>query len=388
MLERGKVLVRAIGAGRTLAAFVLALMMVTVHVDSGLGRQGTAEDGAARVRIIHGLSAAGPIDVYVDGSIALIGMSFGETSGALNLDPGEHQLAVTPSGARADEALVAGTIALQADTLLFAPVIGTTEAASVGLFTVDERALEQGRSRFRIISGVPDGEGLVPAFTGGEALTPPLGFGDASEYASIDAGTYDLDVLDVSSGTSLLTLPAVSLAEGMTTDIVLIGQVANGSLTAIVETTVVETAQPVGLLAQIVAGPCADLSASVADLGVVRAGQGAVVGVPNVAPVAQGYGLAAISFNALVSAPHSVVVTEGEGTEGAPVTCGAIGGQLTDTGALVISLQGRGSSGASGVAVLAPGFENPETTGVSIFLTTEATAGAALPEATPAASNG
>jgi hypothetical protein len=68
------------------------------------------------------------------------------------------------------------------------------------------------------------------------------------------------------------------------------------------------------------------------------------------------------------------------------VACGAIGGALTDAGALVIALEGSGSAPEHGIAVLAPGVEDPETTGVSVFL-----AGAAPAEtvpATPASASG
>ena len=139
---------------------------------------------------------------------------------------------MTPTGTQPENAVIAGAIALRGGVRVFAPLIGTAEQPSVGLFTINERPLEEGRARFRVISGIPDIEGVVPTFTGGEALTPTLGFGDASEYAVLDTETYDLDVVDAVTGELLLSLPATLLAEGASTDIVLIGQVAAGSLTA------------------------------------------------------------------------------------------------------------------------------------------------------------
>ena len=53
----------------------------------------------ARVRIVHGIADAGPLDIYVDGSLALIGILFADTSGNVVLPGGEHAFAVVPTGA-------------------------------------------------------------------------------------------------------------------------------------------------------------------------------------------------------------------------------------------------------------------------------------------------
>ena len=177
-------------------------------------------------------------------------------------------------GQPAESAIAAGTIALEDDTLVYAALLGTLDSASVGLFAVDDRPLDQGRARFRIISGVPDAGEIVPIFAGGDALSEPLGFGDASQYASIDAGTYDLDLLEAASGVPLLALPQTPFAEGTTTDVILVGQVSDGSLIALVQPIQVELARAVGRSAQIFTGSCAELEAVAADLGIVQAGSG------------------------------------------------------------------------------------------------------------------
>ncbi|HEX2281934.1 MAG TPA: DUF4397 domain-containing protein, partial [Thermomicrobiales bacterium] len=138
---------------------------------------------------MHGIADSGPLDIYVDGSLALIGIRFADTSGNVVLRGGEHMLAVVPTGAAPEAAIASGTIAISEDTLAYATLLGTLDSASVGLFEVDVRSLDLGSARFRIISGVPDADEITPIFTGGDALSEPLGFGDASQYASIDAGT-------------------------------------------------------------------------------------------------------------------------------------------------------------------------------------------------------
>jgi hypothetical protein len=358
--------------GRWLAvATLLALIGFASAIFPASALQPRAQRSDAEVRIVHGISGVGPVDVYVDGALALIGILNGETSGVLRFPGGEREFAVVATGAPIDAALAAGLINLQEGSGYYAALLGTSESASVGLFTIDERALDPGRARFRIIGGAPDAPPFVPVFTGGDALSEPLGFGDASEYATLEAGTYDLDLIDAETGAPLLALPATAFADGTTTDVIVIGQVADGSLTALIEVVQVEVevASAVGQLARIVPGTCSDAGEPIADLGLVQPGQGESVGEASGPPVAQGYGLANIAFASLVSAPHAVVVAASEGDAAEFTVCGEIGGQLTDTGALVIALQPAASEAASGIAVLAPGLENPESTGISVFLT-------------------
>lgn len=365
-----------IDGARDIQCRLFVLTMVLAAVVGALGNPGhgramqdtDAEAEGARIRIVHGIADAGPLDIYVDGSLALIGILFGNTSGDVALPSGEHAFAVVPTGAAPDSAIADGPITLSEGTHAYAALLGTSNSASVGLFQIDDRPLDQGRARFRIISGVPDAGEITPIFTGGDALSEPLGFGDASEYASIDAGTYDLDFLESESGISLLSLPQTPFDEGTSTDVILVGQVGDGTLTALVQPVQVELARAVGRLAQVFTGSCSSLEAAAADLGIVQTAQGAAVGSMGTNSVAQIFGSAGIPFADLTASPHAVVVSEDIDLGGQVVACGDIGGNLTDTGALVIALQTQGTGANAGVAVLAPALDDPGATGVSVFL--------------------
>lgn len=348
-------------------AVLAASAAILWHAPNGAARQ-TGDDAPARVRVVHGISAAGPLDVYVDGSLALFGIVFPEASAELVLDGGEHDVAVVPSGAGLDAAIASGPVALEPGTGAYVTLVGTPDVPSVGLFAVDERPLEAGRARFRVINGVADAGEIVPAFTGGEAISDALAFGDASEYAAIDAGAYDIDLLDAGSGVALLTLPQVALAEGVATDIILVGAAGDGSLDAVVAGTGVDVTRPTGNIALIVPGRCDRLAEPAIELGLVQTGQGEPVGIAEVPVMAQGYALAPIPFATLIGEPHAIAVSGGAEGSARSLACGDVGGRLTETGALVIALEASGGEGLAGIAVLAPALEDAATTGVSVFL--------------------
>jgi hypothetical protein len=353
---------------------LMAVAAIGIPADGRAIQDTDGEPSGARVRIVHGIANAGPLDIYVDGSIALIGLVFGNASANVVLRGGEHAFTVVPTGETPDLAIADGTIAVDDGALAYVALLGTLDSASVGLFEADDRPLDQGLARFRIISGVPDTGEIVPMFAGGDALSEPLGFGDASQYASIDAGTYDLEFLESESGVLLLTLPQTPFAEGTTTDLILVGQVGDGTLTALVQPIQVELARAVGRAAQIFMGSCSDLEAVAADLGIVQTGQGAAVGSAGTDSVAQVFGSASIPFATLVASPHAVVVSEDIDAEGDLIACGDIGGTLTDTGALVIALRTQSAGANVGVAVIAPALEDPGVTGVSVFVIESETA--------------
>lgn len=335
----------------------------------GYARQETS--GAdARVRIIHGISDSGPIDLYVDGSLALFGIAFPEASTELMLPSGERKVAIVPSGASPEAAIAAGTLSLEANEQAYVTVVGTVADASVGLFAVDVEPLSEGQSRFRIINGLPDAGDIVAAFAGGEAISAPLAFGDASEYAAIEAGIYDMDILDAASAAPLLTLPQLELGAGVATDIVIVGQAVDATLQAVIAEIELAMARPTGSSARIVAGRCVEAGENAFDLGLVQQGPGEAVGTQDGPAMAQGFGLAPIAFDVVITEPHAVEVTGEDGESAETVACGDVGGRLTETGALVIALRPVAPGGPTGVAVLAPSLEDPAATGVSVFLET------------------
>ena len=350
---------------------VISVLVVVRASDSSRWPGDTGPEGeaaGARVRIVHGIADAGPLDIYVDGSLALIGILFGNTSGDVVLPGGEHAFAVVPTGATPETAIAAGTIALGDGTLAYAALLGTLDSASVGLFEVDDRPLGPG-SR-----ALPDHQRRSrrrrsPRYS--RAAMPCLSLLGSGMPHSTRRSTLERTTWIFSRPRPVcrcLTLPQTPFAEGTTTDMILVGQVSDGTMTALVEPIQVEIARAVGRSAQIFTGSCAGLEAVAADLGIVQTGQGAAVGSAGTDPVAQVFGSAGIPFatSSSLRTPSSFRKTSTPGAR--VVACGDIGGNLTDTGALVIALQTQGTGAAAGVAVLAPALEDPGATGVSVFL--------------------
>ena len=170
---RARIRIKPDVRNRFLVLILISVVVVAAAATPAHGRaiQDTASDATgARLRIIHGVGDAGPLDVYVDGTLALIGILFADTSANVVLRAGEHEFAVVPTGEPLESAIAEGTIAVAGGKTAYVALLGALDAASVGVFEVDERPLDQGRARFRIISGVPDVTEIIPMFTGGDVL--------------------------------------------------------------------------------------------------------------------------------------------------------------------------------------------------------------------------
>ncbi|MCC6312727.1 MAG: DUF4397 domain-containing protein [Thermomicrobiales bacterium] len=341
-----------------LAALLVALLAAPA---------GAVQSDRAAVRIIHAVAGAGPIDVYLDGALAVIGTTFPSATDPIELAAGEHRVTVTPTGAALDTALVDSTITVDAGANVDIALIGSAEAIEARSFPVDQSQIAPDLARLRVINASPDAGPLTPTITGGSDLFPTVDFLLATEYADLPAGAYALDLLGTDSGAAVVSLPDLELAAGDVVDVYIVGLVANETAQALVVRARAGIATPVGRPAVLRAGACAEPGATVADLGVIAAPDGTPVGRSGVAAVENGFTAAPMAFDDLLAADHVVTVATSD-EAGAPLlACGEIGGRLTDDGALAIAL--RATDGTlAGMAVLAPSVLDAEATDVSIFL--------------------
>lgn len=359
--------------GRTASVWVAAALLLATMVVAASPTD--AQEDAGSIRVVHGVSDLGPIDVYIDGRLAVVGAAFPSATVPLQLAGGDHRLSAVATGGALDSPLVDSVVSVEPGTSAEIALVGSAADMPAVLFPVDTSSLDADRARLRVVHGSPDAGPLDVSFVGGDAIFPTVEFLTASEYAELPAGAYTLDLRTPGSEVATIFLPELELAPGEVVDVYVIGQAADAGVQSLVVRTAVEVTPLVGLSASIRQGTCADPGAEVASIGIVAEPRGASVGGDSGAPVRNGFGSAPVAFDAAVAAPHAIVLGSSEAADSGIVACGTIAGALTDDGALAIPL--RGADGASvGVAVVAPGVLDPSAIDVSVFV---------LPAAEPAA---
>ncbi len=362
-------------------AALTALAMLSLVLTLGEPRPARAQDGTpapeqssqgagnAAVRAVHGVSDAGPVDLYVDGGLAVSSIAFPGVSDALRLPAGDHDLQIVPTGDTPDQAIVDTTLSLTPGGVYEIAALGTLDDLQANVYEVDVDSLASKRARVRLIDGAPDA-GSVELTADGEAVLPAVAYPNETDFVDLAAGTYDLAVRPEGGGDAVVSLPGTDLKEGTVSDLFTVGQLADGSIQALVVTTTVARAAVTGRAAGIYAGGCGaakrgDAVAPLADLttpaGDRRGPTEAVATESSVSSVA-------VSLDDILGEDHALVVFQFGKANDRIVACGEIGGALTENGALLVGLRAENGSNIAGIATLSAGVVDPATTDVTVAI--------------------
>jgi hypothetical protein len=165
-----------------------------------------AAQSDAFVRVVHASPDAPNVDVWVDGSQALSDVPFTAVSDYLSLPAGEHNVQVTATGGTdpvidADLTLEAGSSYTVAATGLLADISATV--------LVDDRAPVGDQSKLRVFHASPGAPPAVDVVvTDGPVLVEGLSYPDATEYLTVDPGTYSLEIRAAGESDAALSLEA------------------------------------------------------------------------------------------------------------------------------------------------------------------------------------
>ena len=188
---------------------------------------------SATVRFVHAVPGAGPatLNISVDGEgVSSSPVSFGSAGASLEVPPGTAQLTVAP--ADGGDALAEAEEDLEDDasyTVVALPREGGDDAQ---LRLYEDSAPEAGEARLRAIHAAPElGEPDLRA--GDRVVAEGLAYADATEYAGVPPGTYDLAATRAGgSGGALAEKRGVPLTAGTATTAVIVG--SGGETTRIV----------------------------------------------------------------------------------------------------------------------------------------------------------
>jgi hypothetical protein len=173
-----------------------------------------------RARFLHANTDAGKFEVFINGDEILDEFSYGDISDWLEIDPGAVRLTITADRAGFNWALFDVVYPITAGhdfNVIFTDilVIGTA---------IDSSPLLAGEARVRATHASADTPAVDVVVAGTDmTLVSDLRFGRSSDYVAVPAGTYDLDVLVNESGEVALSLPGVTIEEGMVYDFVAMG---------------------------------------------------------------------------------------------------------------------------------------------------------------------
>jgi len=193
-----------------------------------------AED-TAKVRVVHASPDAPAVDVYVNGELTLESVAFKANSGYLEVPAGTHSVEVFATGSEYAE----GEGVLQADLAVEAGKAYTVAAANTVdalEFVVAEDSMDvtEGKAKVRVGHLSPDAPVVDVGLIGGDALFSGAEFPGITDYAELDAGTYDLEIR-LPDGTQVLPLEGTELAANTVYSIFAVNSADNLEVIALVD---------------------------------------------------------------------------------------------------------------------------------------------------------
>jgi LPXTG-motif cell wall-anchored protein len=192
---------------------IIAVSVVLV-LSLALATSALAQDGMARVRVVHASPDAPAVDVWVDGSVAFSNAPFQGITDYAALSPATYNVQVTPTGAT-EPAVIDADLDLAANTDYTVVAVGMLADIEPLVLVDNNSAPAAGKAHVRFVHASPDAPAVdIAVANGGPVLFSNVPFKGVGDYLPVDAGTYDLEARIAGTDTAALSVPGVMLDEG------------------------------------------------------------------------------------------------------------------------------------------------------------------------------
>jgi hypothetical protein len=184
-----------------------------ISVFSGVTTAQTTTNGGdtARVRGLYAIPGGPPVDVFVDGTRIIDNLSYKQVSQYYGFAAGGHTIRVVPVG-QPQVSSVQREATLEPRMDYTVAATGRLQNPNSEVYVDDNTVPASDEVRLRVIHLSPDAP-AVDVEGDGKPLVADLGFGDASEYLTVPAGSSTLRVTPTGETNPVGTFP-VSLTGG------------------------------------------------------------------------------------------------------------------------------------------------------------------------------
>ncbi len=199
---------------KVLAAFAASFLTVgSVALISG---SPAAAQGETKVRLAHFSPDAPAVDIYIDGKKKLTNVPFQAVSDYTSLSAGRHVFELRASGT-AETSTAALTVSQDFVAGKNYTVAAVDQLATIKgqVYTDDISAPEAGKAKIRVVHAAVGSPDIDVAAKGQTPFIQALSFSNASEYISLPAGPYELEVRVSGTKDVLLSKPVTLQGGGV-----------------------------------------------------------------------------------------------------------------------------------------------------------------------------
>jgi len=154
---------------------------------------GTPDD--ACVRVIHASPDSPAVDIYVNGSKVVENLAYQAGTDFVALPSGnDREIQIVAAGGSVDDALFDTSVDFGPGKAYDVIAVDMADNLDAMVENVDLSVLPEGQARLRLFHTAPDVDDVSLVVTDGPTLVDGIGFKDVSDYQTVDAGTYDIQL--------------------------------------------------------------------------------------------------------------------------------------------------------------------------------------------------
>jgi len=210
-------------AHRTILTLVLAVLLCVGGATSLPAVPAGAAQPPTQVRVAHVAPGLGPVDIFVNGALALNDVPFGVVSGYVPVLPGATALAAVPNGAPPTATVFNAELSFDPG-YLYTVLVLPELPGNAPVVLMDNPLAPPGAAQLRFVNASPNAPPLDLAIAGQAPLFSGIAFGQVSEYINLPPGVPLLELRQ--SGTLVrLDVDPVALPTSGTITVAAIGLV-------------------------------------------------------------------------------------------------------------------------------------------------------------------
>jgi hypothetical protein len=173
-------------------------------------------DNSAKLRMGYFSSDAPAVDFYVDGQKAWSDIGYKTVSQYISVTAGNHTITVRTAGQPNSAPVAEGQQSIDANSFFTGIAAGKINQQKVAFYPDSLSTPPAGKSMVRFVHLAPEVPGVDVKVVNGPTLFTNIGFLGGSQYATVDAGTYNLALYPTgASSPTLFTANGVEVPPGV-----------------------------------------------------------------------------------------------------------------------------------------------------------------------------
>jgi len=172
--------------------------------------------GNPRLRALHASPNAPAVDIYIDGTLTIPNLAFGQVSDYLAVPAGNHSVRIFPAGTsgQGQEVLNAELEGLKVGEDYTAVALDMAEHLHATLLHDTTSIPSAGHAKVRALHASPDAPAVDIATGDGTVIFRNVSFKQATDYIEVPAGMVDLEIRPAGKSETVMVVPDYTISEG------------------------------------------------------------------------------------------------------------------------------------------------------------------------------